>query len=158
MRLIRVSVVAFGLFPAAAFAAAPLQPSTVRHDLKVKGAAETLAAIVKAGQWSQLLSHIEAGQSSWIHLVPTIRTATDPVQTQALDSAVSTALTRNPTAILRMADNGIDLEAACFNKGLDGKPDLIKRYKSQARAALKRVRDVSLTPQRDRCVAQIKAR
>jgi hypothetical protein len=141
-----------------AFAAAPLMPSTVRHDLKVKGATATLSSIVKAGQWEQFLAHVEAGQSSWLHLVPTMRTATDSVQTQALDLAVSTALTRNAAAVLRMADQGIDLERACVNKAIDSKPDQVKRFKSQARSALKRVHDISLLPVRDRCMAFIKNR
>jgi hypothetical protein len=147
---------------AAAYAAsqpagAKITAQSVLDGVRAKGPAAALKDYTagSAQKWHFILKQIETGDSIWLTVASELRIASDASYSQDLDFSVATALTRNPSAVLRLKN--FELERVCDVPYLEPSVKVVHDFQAKASAALLTVKDADLQERRKKCQAVLTA-
>ena len=113
--------------------------------------------------WTSVTDSVASGDSGWLALGEAIAPVTDAGGTLELLSAFTSALSRNPTAVLRIVDparpsprrSPLSLSSVCHAPDIDVTDSEVAAFRDRTLRALNTVSDTTLTSVRDACRAAI---
>ncbi len=102
--------------------------------------------------WAEMLAKISSGDTAWLNVAVALLKGTDAGSGEDLRYAVSKALLRNPTGVLRLAAPAFGLENVCSVPVIEPTKAEVGHYLAQGNAALKRVTagDIAMAAQQCR--------
>ena len=108
--------------------------------------------------WLGVLSHIEAGESDWLALVPALAPGTDAGSAEDLMISVSRALTTNAPAVLTILADGLySVPGICLSKDIEPPIDELLGFLDSAIPAVAAVLDPPVRQVRNDCLLQLGA-
>ena len=99
-------------------------------------------------------SGIATGDSAWIEVARAITPASSAAEA-SLNIALASALQASPRRVLPLLASKYSLEEVCGIPFLEADSIHIREYHDTVSASLKRVKDSTLTPLRDRCLTTL---
>jgi hypothetical protein len=124
----------------------------VRHQ----GAQQVVASLTSTpSEWDLVLDKIEQGQPDWLKAAAALRAGTDAGNSVGLDVAVSGAIQHNPTGVLQVLGQDLQLSEVCRNGQIEPTPAQVKAFLTRTRAALATVKAPTLIQKRDACLAKL---
>jgi hypothetical protein len=161
MKRRNVFVFALSLF-ASGCCCNPVTPGRIRREIKATGATATvnrLWARVGRSDWDLVIEQIAMGKPEWLALVPEIKPGTDAGATEDLILALSEALPKNTSGVLKLigTDPILSYDQICKSPVMEGGTmDEVREYLASAQAALENLKDPSVEDRRMKCLAEIK--
>jgi hypothetical protein len=132
-------------------AAATITARSILDEVKAKGAKAALHEYTSgsAERWRFILKQIETGDSQWLSVANELRAASDASYSEDLNFSVATALTKNPSGVLRLKN--FELESVCDVPYLEPSDKVVRDFQAKASAALATVRDADLQERKKKC-------
>ncbi len=152
-----IIVCALAVYAAGQPAGTKITAQSVLDGIKAKGPAAALREYTSgsAQGWHFILTQIEAGDSKWLTVASELRAASDASYSQDLDFSVATALTKNPSGVLRLKN--FELAHVCDVPFLEPSDKVIHDFQAKASAALATVRDADLQERKKKCQSVLMA-
>ncbi|GAN53094.1 hypothetical protein [Tanticharoenia sakaeratensis] len=125
----------------------------VMADIRAHGASAEIANFDRHGWLDDLLDPVASGNADWIAVSAALFPGTDAGTTEALLTALSQALARNPQTVLQTYGATSRLPDICTDRLIEPPPDVDLAFRGAVLKALSDIRDPALAPARDRCLA-----
>jgi hypothetical protein len=126
----------------------PLPPATViRARVAAVGTMNTVSELAEpvtdAAAWSELLTKVAAGSSEWLGVAELLAPGTDAGLSLQLRFAITHALARQPTNVLRILGGVYDASGVCGDENVFMDADTYKAAMDELRSWTQRVTSVS---------------
>ncbi len=137
-----------------------LTPQAITKDIESNGAKATVQKLTsgrRPRQWESVLRRIRTGDSSWLAVAGMLADGTDAGASEALQIALATALPKNPSGVLRLADTQsfLSLEDLCGAPFIEPELSYLKHYLVETRRSLSKLKDARVEQQRAKCLARL---
>ncbi len=154
MRSLRVAAILAAL-PLPALSA-DLTPGAVRALLEQQGAAAVVQSLDEPS-WTAVLAHVEAGERSWIDLVPLLAPGTDAGTAESLLITLSRALKANARGVLTvLAEDLYSPADVCGDNDVEASALEAARFIDEALVKVAAVLDPDLTEVRNACLSALR--
>jgi hypothetical protein len=123
----------------------------------MNGARRTVSALDRNGQFDTVLDRIATGDTAWVKLAPRLAQGTDASDSGGVAVALATALPKNPTAVLRVLDDGpvLGTSVVCGAPFIEPEPHEMKSYLELAIPAVSAVPAGDHTVRRASCLKRL---
>lgn len=143
-------------------ALSPERRASVEQLIRTEGPSRAVASLSAGGtgsgtRWDMLMIAIESGDAGWLRVAAALRPGANGTTADALMTALSTALRRNATGVLRLTAPTVPLDTICAPRITQARPIDLKVFQVHTRNALVSVTDRALIALRDRCLAILDA-
>jgi hypothetical protein len=140
--------------------ASRMSPQEIAASVRANGAKATvdmLNSTPGTGEWESVLKQIKTGDPRWLALVADLAAGTDAGTSEALQTTLATALPKNPSGVLELADSRsfLSLTDLCSAPFIEPTHAYVVKYLKQARRALRNLNDPKVEPRRSACLAEI---
>lgn len=132
-------------------------PATVSRTIALKGPGAAINALNAHHEWDAALDRIGSGDDRWLALAAQLRQGSDAGTSEAIDSALSEAIARNPAGVLRTFGRGVRATEVCHDRAIEPTPGQVRAFAQTTQRALRGVADPALGPARDACLAALDA-
>jgi hypothetical protein len=148
-------VFALGAAASGHAAAGDLTASALRTAIAREGAAPVVHQLTAGSgtSWARVIDQIGSGRGDWLDVARALRPGVDAGSGEDLTSAVAAALKHNPAAVLSLTGPDFPIEQICTVPLIEPTDAQVKRWRDEVFAALRQVKDMSLSDKVAACRA-----
>ncbi len=107
--------------------------------------------------WSTVIADISSGQPAWLSVAQELEPGADAGSGEDLETALSTALPKNPAGVLELAGKTFPIADICSVPLIEPTDSQVAAWRHRVLSALAKVNDAALISQLQACRAAISA-
>lgn len=107
--------------------------------------------------WSAVIADISSGQPAWLSVARELEPGADAGSGEDLETALSTALPKNPAGVLEMTGKTFPITDICSVPLIEPTDSQVAAWRHMVLSALAKVHDAALAPRVQACRAGISA-
>ncbi len=138
----------------------PLTADWVNAQLARQDAKTVVTQLDTQNRFEELLDNVGDGGSDWIQLAAKLAPGADAGSAEGLSMSLAFALPKNAPAVIAVLNStspALDAKNVCDAPFIEDMVEDIPGYLKQAQAAVQKITDPAVEPQKADCLAQLKA-